>query len=47
MERVDEELQAKRDEFKKRMEDCAEKQINIQKKQQQVTLITGAHSLPL
>ena len=36
IERVDEELASKRKEFRHRMNDCAEKQIQIQKRQQRV-----------
>ena len=36
VDRVDEELEAKREEFRKRMETCSERQIDIQKKQLKV-----------
>ena len=36
VERVDEELQDKRDEFRERMEQCAQRQMDTQKKQQRV-----------
>ncbi len=36
VERVDNDLQDKRDEFRDRMETCAQRQVDIQKKQQRV-----------
>jgi uncharacterized protein (DUF3084 family) len=37
IEQVDVDLQAKREEFRKRMEACSERQIEIQKQQQKVS----------
>jgi len=39
VDRVQAELEAKRHEFRQRMEDCAKRQIEIQKRQQKVRII--------